>query len=107
LAFGYHVPQVSLFKGNKIFLEKSKNPFATPFVYGKQPLQSGWVSKENKEAIAGAAAVTVSQLGAGRVINIADNPNFRAYWLSGTKLFMNAIFFGGIIDADSARTSAN
>jgi hypothetical protein len=107
LAFGYYAPQVSLFKANKIFLEKSKNPFASPFIYGKQPLQSGWVSKENKEAIAGTAAVTVSQLGSGRVINIADNPNFRAYWLSGTKLFMNAIFFGGIIDAESARTSAN
>ena len=105
LAFGYNLPQVSLFKANKIFLEKSKNPFATPFIYGKQPLQSGWVSKENKEAISGTAAVTVSQQGAGRVINIADNPNFRAYWLSGSKLFMNAIFFGGIIDAESARTT--
>lgn len=105
LAFGYNLPQVSLFKANKIFLEKSKNPFATPFLYGKQPLQSGWVSKENKEAIAGTAAVIVSQQGSGRVINIADNPNFRAYWLSGTKLFMNAIFFGGIIDAESARTA--
>lgn len=107
LAFGYYTPQVSFFKGNKIFLEKSKNPFASPFVYGKQPLQSGWLSKQNKEAIAGTAAVTVNQLGSGRVINIAENPNFRAYWLSGTKLFMNAIFFGGIIDAESARSSSN
>jgi hypothetical protein len=92
-----------LFKANRIFLEKSKNPYATPFVYGKQPLQSGWMSRENKDAVAGTAAVTVSQLGNGRVINIADNPNFRAYWLGGTKLFLNAIFFGSIIDPASAR----
>jgi hypothetical protein len=43
-------------------------------------------------------------VGNGRVINIADNPNFRAFWLGGSKLFMNAIFFGRIIDAASART---
>ncbi len=103
LAFGYSLPVVSLFKANRIFLEKSKNPYATPFVYGKQPLQSGWMSRENKDAVAGTAAVTVSQLGNGRVINIADNPNFRAYWLGGTKLFLNAIFFGAIIDPASAR----
>jgi hypothetical protein len=103
LAFGYSLPVVSLFKANRTFLEKSKNPYATPFVYGKQPLQSGWMSKENKDAVAGTAAVTVSQLGNGRVINIADNPNFRAYWLGGAKLFLNAIFFGSIIDPSSAR----
>ncbi|MBM3413009.1 MAG: zinc carboxypeptidase [Bacteroidetes bacterium] len=103
LAFGYSLPKVSLFKANRIFLEKSKNPYATPFVYGEQPLQSGWMSKENKDAVASTAAVTVSQLGSGRVINIADNPNFRAYWLGGAKLFLNAIFFSSIIDPSSAR----
>ncbi|MFM1858200.1 MAG: hypothetical protein RLZ05_1260, partial [Bacteroidota bacterium] len=71
--------------------------------YGKQPMQSGWMSKENKDAVAGTAAVTVNQLGNGRVINIADNPNFRAYWLGGAKLLLNSIFFGPIIDPASAR----
>lgn len=103
LAFGYTTPIVSLFKANRIFMEKSKNPYATPFVYGKQPMQSGWMSKENKDAVAGTAAVTVNQLGNGRVINIADNPNFRAYWLGGAKLLLNSIFFGPIIDPASAR----
>ncbi|MBM3413598.1 MAG: zinc carboxypeptidase [Bacteroidetes bacterium] len=107
LAFGYSLPIVSLFKANRIFLEKSKNPYATPFIYGEQPIQSGWMSKENKDAVASTAAVTVSQLGSGRVINIADNPNFRAYWLGGAKLFLNAIFFGSIIDPSSARIGGN
>ncbi len=104
LAYGYHQKTVSLFKGNRIFMEKSKNPYATPFYYGSKPLQSGWVSKENGDAIQNSAAVLVNTVGAGRVINIADNPNFRAFWLGGTKLFMNAIFFGRIIDAASGRT---
>lgn len=104
LAFGYDQKTVSLFKANKVFMEKSRNPYATPFYYGARPLQSGWVSKENSDVIKNSAAVVVNTVGAGRVISIADNPNFRAFWLGGTKLFMNAILFGRIIDAGSART---
>jgi len=104
LAYGYNQKTVSLFKANRVFMEKSKNPYATPFYYGGNPLQSGWVSKENKDAIRNSAAVIVNTVGAGRVINIADNPNFRAFWLGGSKLFLNAIFFGRIIDAASGRT---
>lgn len=104
LAYGYTQSAVSLFKANKVFMEKSKNPYATPFYYGSKPLQSGWVSQENYAAIKNSAAVIVNTVGNGRVINIADNPNFRAFWLGGSKLFMNAIFFGRIIDAASGRT---
>lgn len=103
LAYGYSHSTVSLFKANRVFLEKTKNPFATPFQYGAAPLQSGWVSRENYDAIRKSAAVVVQSSGSGRVIHIADNPNFRAFWLGGTKLFMNAIFFGRLIDAGSAR----
>ncbi len=103
LSYGYTGNTVSLFKSNRVFMEKSKNPYATPFYYGAKPLQSGWVSKENADAIRNSAAVVVNTLGSGRVINIADNPNFRAFWLGGSKLFMNAIFFGRIIDAASGR----
>ncbi|MES1218317.1 MAG: hypothetical protein ABUT20_33840, partial [Bacteroidota bacterium] len=67
--------------------------------------QSGWVSKENGEAIKNSAAVIVNSIGNGRVINIADNPNFRAFWLGGSKLFMNAIFFGRVIDSASGRVN--
>ncbi|MEO6612849.1 MAG: M14 metallopeptidase family protein [Chitinophagaceae bacterium] len=104
LAFGYEQKTLSLFKANKVFMEKSKNPYATPFYYGSKPLQSGWVSKENSDAIKNSAAVIVNTVGNGRVINIADNPNFRAFWLGGSKLFMNAIFFGRIIDPASGRS---
>jgi hypothetical protein len=104
LAYGYNTNTVSLFKANKVFPEKSKNPYATPFYYGSKPLQSGWVSQQNLDAIKNSAAVIVNAVGNGRVISIADNPNFRAFWLGGTKLFMNAIFFGRIIDAASARS---
>jgi hypothetical protein len=104
LAYGYNDKTVSFFKANRVFMEKSKNPFATPFYYKENPLQSGWLSKENSDAIKNAAAVIVNTSGSGRIINIDNNPNFRAFWLGGTKLMMNAIFFGKIIDAASGRT---
>jgi hypothetical protein len=104
LAYGYNQKIVSLFKANRVFMEKSKNPYATPYYYSGRPLQSGWVSRENGDAIRNSAAVVVNTVGSGRVINISDNPNFRAFWLGGSKLFLNAIFFGRIIDAASGRT---
>ncbi len=103
LAFGYSENAISLFKANRVFMEKSKNPYATPFYYKENALQSGWLSKENKEALKNSAAVIVNTLGSGRIINIDNNPNFRAFWLGGTKLMMNAIFFGKIIEAERGR----
>jgi hypothetical protein len=100
LAFGYNQPTVSLFKGNRVFMEKSKNPFATPFYYKEKPLQSGWVSRQNAEAIQNSAAVIINGVGNGKVVSIADNPNFRAFWLGGSKLMMNAIFFSRFIDTN-------
>ncbi len=104
LAYGYNQKTVSLFKANRVVMEKSKNPYATPFYYGSNPLQSGYASTQNLDAIKNSAAVIVNTVGTGRVINIADNPNLRGFWLGGTKLMMNAIFFGKIIDAASGRT---
>jgi hypothetical protein len=105
LAYGLNMPYVDLFKVGKNFPLKSKNAYATPFSYGDKPLQSGYISKENYEAIKNSAAVIVSSIGSGRVISIADNPNFRGFWLGANKLVMNAIFFGKTIDPVSARTT--
>ena len=103
LFYGYQQPYIDLFKAGKTFPERSKNPYANPAFYGNTPLQSGYISKENYAAIKNSAAVLVSTVGSGRVISIADNPNFRAFWLGGTKLMMNALFFGRLIDAGSGR----
>lgn len=103
LAYGYHTKTVSMFKPNKVFMQKPKSVYAAPFYYGNSPLQSGYLSKQNAEAIKNSASVIVNAVGAGKVINIADNISLRGFWLGGTKLFMNALFFGRSIDAGSAR----
>ena len=104
LGYGYTQPFIDLFKAGKTFPEKSKNPYSNFATYGDKPLQSGYISKENYTAIKNSAAVIVTTVGSGRVISIADNPNFRAFWLGGTKLMLNAVFFGRLIDAGSGRS---
>lgn len=104
LTYGYTQPYVNLFKSNKVYMEKTKNPFNTPLYYKDKPLQSGWVSQQNHDAVRNSAAVVVNGFGSGKIISIADNPNFRAFWLGGSKLMMNAIFFGKIIDTNFSTT---
>jgi hypothetical protein len=104
LAYGYHTKTISLFKPNKVFMEMPKSPYASPFYYGANPLVSGYASRENAAAIKNSAAVIVNAVGTGRIINISENVNLRGFWLSGTKMLMNAIFFGRHIDAGTART---
>jgi hypothetical protein len=103
LCFGLTQPYIDLFKTNDVFLQPAKNPFASPVRYGTAPLQSGFITKQNYEALKGTASVVVQTVGSGRVIHMADNPNFRAFWLGSMRLFTNAIFFGKIISADSGR----
>jgi hypothetical protein len=103
LAYGYNYPFVDLFKSNNVFPERNKNPYSNPYTYGDKPLQSGFITRENYDLLKNSGAVLVNSLGGGRVISIADNPNFRAFWLGGTRLFLNSIFFGRNIEPGSAR----
>jgi hypothetical protein len=103
LCFGYPNKVIDLFKTNEVYMQPSGNPYASPVRFGKEPLQSGYVTRQNYDAVKGTASVMVQTVGRGRVIHMADNPNFRAFWLGSMRLFTNAIFFGKIIDPASAR----
>ena len=63
-----------------------------------QPLLSGYVHAEVLEKLKGTASVIAEKRGKGSVILLVDNPNFRTYTHGTTKLFLNAIFFGGILE---------
>jgi hypothetical protein len=103
LCFGYPDTYLSIFKNNKLFFEKSKNPYNNPVLYTDDPLLSGYVSKENNELIKNSSAVIVSSVGSGKTICFSDNPNFRAFWYGTNRLFLNAIFLGNLISSSSAR----
>ena len=58
----------------------------------------GFVSENNLETfIKPSASIITSQLGNGRVILFADNPNFRGAWYGTNRLFLNALFLGNHI----------
>lgn len=103
LMYGYNSPYMSFFKANNIFMQKNTNQYSSPAQYTNNPLQSGYISKENADMIRNAAVVNVNSIGRGRIISIDNNPNFRAFWYSGTKLLLNSIFFGRNIDAGATR----
>ncbi|HSC52541.1 MAG TPA: M14 family zinc carboxypeptidase [Phnomibacter sp.] len=103
LCYGYQTAYVDLFKTNNVFIRQPKNVYAAPVAYGSAPLQTGYITRQNYQALKNSASVVVQTSGTGRIVMMADNPNFRAFWLGSTKLFMNAIFFGKLIDAASAR----
>ena len=102
LAFGYRNARLPIFRDSRIFLEPIDDPYATVARYTEAPLLSGFISDENLPKVQGTPAVVAQRLGRGTVIRIVDNPNFRGFWYGTNKLYLNAIFFGGILDRTAA-----
>ena len=103
LCYGYPDEEVCIFKDDKYFFERSKNPYNNPVVYEKEPLVSGYISRINYEKIKNASAIVVSSIGRGKTICFSDDPNFRDFWFGTNRLFFNALFLGDLIRSDSAR----
>ena len=97
LAFGYHQREIPIYRNSRVYLRPSKNPYSTVAQYLDDPHIDGFVSPENLEVIRGSAALLVSPIGRGRAILFTDNPNFRGTWYGTNKLFLNALFFGGVV----------
>ncbi|MEM6378299.1 MAG: M14 family zinc carboxypeptidase [Bacteroidota bacterium] len=99
LLYGYRVADLPIFRRGTLFLEPAKNPYATPVIYKNDPLLSGYINQENLGTIANTASIIVSGRGAGRILFMADNTNFRAFWFGTNKVLANAIFFGHTISS--------
>ncbi|MCB0844366.1 MAG: zinc carboxypeptidase, partial [Bacteroidetes bacterium] len=97
LAYGFHSPKLPIYRNSKIYLNPSKDPYQTVAKYTKEPHIDGFVSPKNLDLIKESAALIVSKVGSGQVIMFSDNPNFRGIWYGSSKLFMNAIFMGGLV----------
>ena len=88
-----------IFRRGTLFFQPAKNQYATPAVYTPNPLLSGYINQENSAAIKNSASIIVSGTGRGKVICMADNPVFRAFWFGTNKILANAVFFGDIINS--------
>lgn len=95
--FGLSNSKMAFFRDTELFIEPDSTSFKHPIQYSKKPLISGYISKENLNAIANTVPFKVENLGRGKVIGLTDNGNFRAFWLGTEKLIMNIIFFGHLM----------
>ncbi|WP_052695828.1 hypothetical protein [Hymenobacter sp. AT01-02] len=98
IAFGLTSRQLYVFRNGTTFLRPSRNPYATVAQYTPTPLVSGYVSRNNLRQIRNSAAVVVSKVGTGRVVLFADDPNFRHYWHGTSRLFVNALLLGPLLN---------
>ena len=91
--FGYKNKKISLFRNTTIFVKPDKNSYHNPLRYSKNPLISGYISKQNLDSLSATVPLKIGGVGRGNVIAFTDNTNFRAFWYGTNKLLMNAIFF--------------
>ena len=103
LLYGYTGSKIPVFKDNNLFMEKSKNPYSNPVVYGTSPLLSGYISNPNYARLKNSSMTGFTALGRGRVIGFTDNLAFRAFWFGTTKLFTNAVFYGNLLNETASR----
>ena len=75
-------------------MKQSENPYGTVAQYVEEPFVGGYINEENLEKVSGTSAIVVRSEGEGSVVLFADDPNFRSYWHTTSRLFLNAIFFG-------------
>jgi hypothetical protein len=98
LCYGYEQTTLPVFKVNNISFEDTGNPYDTPVVFTSNPLIAGYVHPKNENNIKNSPAIIAQRSGRGRIISMSDNPNFRAFWYGTNKLFLNAIFFGKVVE---------
>jgi hypothetical protein len=99
LCYGYEQTTLPVFKVNNISFEDTGNPYDTPVTFTSNPLMAGYVHPKNENNIKNSPAIIAQRSGRGRIISMSDNPNFRAFWYGTNKLFLNAIFFGKVVES--------
>ena len=98
VGFGYGQRKISVYKNSQTYLLPSANPYGTIAKYAENPLIGGYLHPSSLEKVKRSASILVGNEGNGRVIMFADDPNFRGIWYGTNKLFLNALFFGGLIN---------
>lgn len=99
IGFGYSDRFIPLHRNTTLTLERpTRDPFAVVVEYADDPLLAGYASQRRQDEIGGTPAVIARRLGRGSVILFADNPTFRATFRGTERMFMNAVFFSGLIN---------
>lgn len=98
ISFGITSRKLFINKNGPTLLLPSTNKYATVAQYTAKPFVNGYSSKTNIAKVSNSAALIASATGSGEVILFADDPTYRGYWLGTSRLFLNSIFFGGLLN---------
>lgn len=98
IAFGVTNRKLFINKNGPTLLVPSTNKYATVAQYTNKPFVNGYSSKQNIGKVANSAAIIATTSGSGEVVLFADDPTYRGYWLGTNRLFLNAIFFGNLLN---------
>ena len=89
LGFGY-AGSIAVLKTSSTVFELSDRGYNVG-IYDASPRLSGYLSSENEKNIEDTAFLIHEQLGRGNVVLFADDPNFRLFWDSLNKVFLNSV----------------
>ncbi|MEZ4651047.1 MAG: M14 family metallopeptidase [Candidatus Eisenbacteria bacterium] len=102
LGYGYHDPELAVFRGSKRFLSPSQNPYETVVRLRPDPLVAGYLHPSQSAAVSESASLVARKMGRGSVVLFVDHPTFRAFWVGTQRLLLNSVFFGNMIDRTPA-----
>ncbi|MDQ1089971.1 M14 family metallopeptidase [Siphonobacter sp. SORGH_AS_1065] len=101
VAFGLSNRKIYFTKTGTTILLPSKDKYATVAQYLPSSYISGYITKDNIAKINNTASILIGQSGQGKVIAFAEDPTYRHYWHGTNRLFLNAIFYGNLIQLQS------
>ncbi|MFP4621019.1 MAG: M14 family zinc carboxypeptidase [Bacteroidales bacterium] len=98
VCYGVTSEYMPVLRSNKLICKKTGDPYSTPVMIEEDPLLSGYLSDENQKMLEHSVWCQVYNRGNGNIISFFDDPNFRAFWYGTNKLFLNAVFYGSILN---------
>jgi len=98
LAYGFRRPELPLFRRGTTTLKPSADPYVAPVRYTAEPLLAGFIGQERLDAMRQQPAVIAEREGRGLIVRFANNPLFRGFWRGTERLFVNALYFGQVVE---------
>lgn len=98
LGFGFVSTRMPVFHRGTEWIKASQNGFENVAVYAQSPLLAGFASEENITALANSVSIRHARLGRGSLVLFSDIPAFRAFWFGTSRLWLNTIYFGSIVE---------
>ena len=93
LGFGYGKEGAVMVNSSLAFSPSKDGHNIVTFASKEKLRLSGFVWQESIDLLAGTAYLVEEPRGRGRVILFADDPNFRGYWESLNRMFLNSVLF--------------